>query len=119
MRVLSGIVAVLFVLAALGCDKQKAGEAVQGMGAVSITAGKDGFSPNAVTFRKGAPAKLVFTRTTDETCATEVVFPELDLRKELPKDKPVAIDVPTDKERTLSFQCGMGMYKSSVVIATN
>jgi plastocyanin domain-containing protein len=76
----------------------------------------DGFKPSSVKFAKGAKASLVFTRTTDETCATEVVFPELNLKKELPKGKPVTVDVPTDKEQTLSFQCGMGMYKSSVVI---
>ncbi|MBS2012546.1 MAG: hypothetical protein JST00_06655 [Deltaproteobacteria bacterium] len=31
----------------------------------------------------------------------------------------VAISVPTDEEQTLTFQCGMGMYKSSVVVAPN
>jgi plastocyanin domain-containing protein len=69
-----------------------------------------------VTLKKGAPGSLVFTRITDDTCATEVVFPELNLKKELPKDKPVTVDVPTDKDQKLTFQCGMGMYKSAVVI---
>jgi hypothetical protein len=26
------------------------------------------------------------------------------------------VHVPTDQARTLTFQCGMGMYKSSVII---
>ena len=49
--------------------------------------------------------------------ATEVVFPQLDIKKELPKNTPVTITVPTDKEQKLTFQCGMGMYKSSVVVS--
>lgn len=88
-------------------------------GQVDITASDKGFQPSSVTVKKGAPATLVFTRTTDETCATKVVFPQLSLEKDLPKGQPVAISVPTDKEQTLTFQCGMGMYKSSVVVAPN
>ncbi len=97
-----------------GCES-KAGPAAPAP--VAVTAGDDGFVPNSVTFPRGtAPAKLVFTRTSDETCATEVVFPELGIKKDLPKGKPVTVEVPTDQEKTYTFQCGMGMYKSAVVI---
>jgi plastocyanin domain-containing protein len=111
-------------LTALGaCDKKATGAPAplgpNADGSVPITVGKDGFQPKSVTFKKGAPGTLIFTRTTDETCATEVVFPQLDIKKDLPKDKPVAITVPTDKAQTLTFQCGMGMYKSAVVVAPN
>jgi plastocyanin domain-containing protein len=85
-------------------------------GAVQVTADENGFKPSSVTFKKGAPASLVFVRTSDETCATEVVFPELNVKKDLPKGKPVTIDIPTDKDQKLTFQCGMGMYKSAVVV---
>jgi hypothetical protein len=120
MRNVSGSVLVVVASVALlaGCDKGGGGAgSVATPGAVPVLAGSDGFKPSSVTFPKGSAGKLVFTRTTDDTCATEVVFPELNLKKALPKGQPVTIDVPTDKEQTLTFQCGMGMYKSSVVIA--
>jgi hypothetical protein len=67
---------------------------------------------------KAAPAQSgTIAITVDDTCATEVVFPELSIKKELPKNTPVSITVPTDKEQKLTFQCGMGMYKSSVVVS--
>jgi plastocyanin domain-containing protein len=87
-----------------------------GSGEIPITADGKGFSPSSVSVQKGSKATLVFTRTTDETCADKVVFPELKIEKDLPKNTPVKIDVPTDKEQKLTFQCGMGMYKSSVVV---
>jgi plastocyanin domain-containing protein len=118
---------VLIVAGGLaGCDKKAdpkveppAPVAAADKSAIPITVDGDGFKPSAVKLKKGAPATLVFTRTTDDTCATEVVFPQLEIKKELPKGKPVAIVIPTDKEQTLTFQCGMGMYKSSVVVAVN
>ena len=114
-----GFLAGSLVVFAAGCAKDKGGAAASGSGAVNVTADGDGFKPSSVKFKKGAPASLVFTRTTDETCATEVVFPELNIKKDLPKGKAVTIDIPTDKDQKLTFQCGMGMYKSAVVIAAN
>jgi plastocyanin domain-containing protein len=96
-------------------DKEKA-QASAPAGAVQVTADEKGFTPSSVTLKKGEPGKLVFLRTTDETCATEVVFPELDIKKDLPKGQPVTIEIPTDKHQKLTFQCGMGMYKSSILV---
>lgn len=112
----AGLVACALPLG--GCSKKNdSAPAPVQTGAVAITVDGDGFKPSSVTFKKGAPASLIFTRTVDDTCATEVVFPQLDIKKELPKNTPVTITVPTDKEQKLTFQCGMGMYKSSVVVS--
>jgi plastocyanin len=83
---------------------------------VAIESGDEGFKPSRVEVKQGQATTLRFTRTSDKTCADKVVFPEIQLEKELPMNKPVDVVVPTDKSRTLAFQCGMGMYKSSVVI---
>lgn len=123
LRIVSMRRALLMVLgfstlvSASACSKKDA-PAAAGPGQIPITASEKGFSPSSVKLKKGTPATLVFTRTTDDTCATEVVFPELNVKKELPKGQPVAIAIPTDKDQTLTFQCGMGMYKSSVVVSS-
>ena len=85
-------------------------------GRVAIRADEKGFTPSSVTVEKGKPATLVFTRTSDATCATQVVFPDLNIKKDLPLNKPVDVEVPTSAPRTLSFACGMNMFKGSVVI---
>ena len=87
-----------------------------GVKQTKVVVDEKGFSPSKVELTKAEPASLVFVRTSDATCATEVVFPELKLEKELPLNTPVRIDIPTTEARTLTFQCGMGMYKSAVLI---
>ena len=83
---------------------------------VAVNVDSKGFSPSAVTFEQGKPATLVFTRTSDDTCAKAVKFPDLNVTKELPLNTPVSLDVPTDSARTLKFTCGMGMFESTVVV---
>lgn len=120
MRQLLGTVLVtVLALGGIACEKKPPPAPVEGEGSIAITASDKGFAPSSVKVKKGSTATLVFTRTTDDTCAKEVVFPELSIKKDLPKGVAVAINVPTDKEQTLTFQCGMGMYKSSVVVAAN
>jgi plastocyanin domain-containing protein len=88
-------------------------------GALTVTAGEHGFAPTSLAIPKGGPgskATVTFVRTTDKTCATEVVFPELNLTKPLPLNEAVAVDVPSDAPRTLTFQCGMAMYKGALLV---
>jgi plastocyanin domain-containing protein len=88
-------------------------------GSARVEVGEHGFSPSSLTIPKGAPGSTVavtFVRSTDDTCAKEVVFPDLGIKKDLPLNEPVIIDLPTDASRTLTFQCGMAMYKGALVV---
>lgn len=43
---------------------------------VDIDVGEHGFTPSEVDVKKGEATTLVFTRTSNSTCAFEVVFPD-------------------------------------------
>jgi hypothetical protein len=85
-------------------------------GKILITADGRGFHPSSVEISKGQKTTLEFRRTSDETCATSVVFPDLKLEKALPLNQTVAIELPADVSSTLTFQCGMGMFHGKVVV---
>jgi plastocyanin domain-containing protein len=123
----TGKVAVFLLVSASLWGCSKSGEAQNqaepvippapaGVQQTKIKVDSKGFSPSEVKLEKGKPASLVFVRTSKDTCATQVVFPELKTEKDLPLNTPVRVDVPTNEARTLTFQCGMGMYKSAVLI---
>lgn len=85
-------------------------------GPIRIEVNDRGFSPSSVTLAPGAPVELEFLRTTDETCASSVVFPELGISEPLALNKPVRLQIPASQRQTLSFQCGVGDHRSAVII---
>jgi plastocyanin domain-containing protein len=114
-----GPLAALVLLAPPAChqDDPSPKPVVAAPGAViPVTADERGFTPAAVQTQHGQKLTLRFTRTTDATCADKVVFPEAGIEKALPLKQPVDIEIPTNQARTLNFQCGMGMFKSAVLV---
>jgi plastocyanin domain-containing protein len=124
-------VTTVFAVAAMlvfGCSKKtetgagttrEAPESVSPSGARVVVVGEHGFAPTSLVVPKGEAGSTVpitFVRKTDETCAKEVVFPEMGVKKDLPLETPVTVDVPADSPRTLTFQCGMAMYKGALVV---
>jgi len=83
---------------------------------IKVSVGAHGFDPSSVTVARGDNVTMEFTRTAEKTCADKVVFPDIGVSKELPLNMPVGISVPTDQARRLTFQCGMGMYRSAVLV---
>jgi plastocyanin domain-containing protein len=83
---------------------------------VTVIADARGFNPTEIRAVKGSPVTLLFTRTTDNTCAKEVVIPDLKVRRPLPLNEVVAIVLPTEVEHTYRFQCGMGMWEGTIVV---
>jgi plastocyanin domain-containing protein len=81
-----------------------------------VKADGQGFTPDRIEVARDAQVVLVFKRTTNETCATAVVFPALRIERELPLNQEVEVALPTGESRTLVFQCGMGMYRSQIVV---
>jgi plastocyanin domain-containing protein len=75
-----------------------------------------GYEPAKVTLRGGVPARLTFLRTTDETCGAEVVFPSLNIKRALPLNQPVQIELTPPTTGEIAFACGMNMLHGSVVV---
>lgn len=81
---------------------------------IKISGGE--YQPASVTIPKNVPVRLNFTRDAKPSCGDVLLFPALKIRKELPVNKTVSIDLPPSKAGKLEFTCGMNMMKGSVVV---
>lgn len=82
---------------------------------VKIEVGDAGYTPDAVKAKAGVPLALTFTRTSESICGETVVFPKQDIRKDLPLNTAVTVNITPKADETIAFTCGMGMFKGSIV----
>ena len=84
---------------------------------VKIKVDKNGFSPSSIDAEAGHKLNLVFNRADDSNCGSVVVFPKQKIRKRLRVGKDVVVSITPTESGQLTFTCGMGMYKGSIVVS--
>lgn len=72
--------------------------------------------PETLKLRRGVQARLTFLRTTDQTCATEIVLRDFGIRRSLPLNQPVVIALTPKKRGEFSFTCGMNMMRGKLIV---
>lgn len=76
---------------------------------VEIAVTSDGFVPPEIRARRGQPLKLVVTRKTERTCATEIVMKDFGVNRPLPLNQPVVVTITPKKAGEYRYACGMDM----------
>jgi plastocyanin domain-containing protein len=75
-----------------------------------------GYEPGSLKLRKGVRARVTFLRTTDATCAKEVVLPDFNIRRALPLNQPVVVSFTPTRKGTFDFVCGMNMMRGQLIV---
>jgi plastocyanin domain-containing protein len=83
---------------------------------VALRVTEKGYEPSPVSLKRGEPVRLVITRTSDETCATDLVMADPKLQVELPLNKPVEVTFTPTKSGQLKYGCSMGQMISGVFL---
>jgi plastocyanin domain-containing protein len=60
--------------------------------------------------------KLLVTRRTDRTCATEIVIPDAGVNQKLPLNQTVVVELTPAKSGTLKYACAMGHIGGVLVV---
>lgn len=86
---------------------------------IEITVTEKGFEPEQIKVAAKKPVTLVFRRTTDKTCAKQVVIKVSDtqkIEKDLPLNKTVEVSATFPKSGQLSYTCSMDMIRGTLTV---
>jgi len=83
---------------------------------VNVAVTKDGFTPSSFTVHKNIPVRLIFIRKVEATCATDVVIPDYDIKRELPLNEPVIVEFTPENAGTTNFAYAMNMLRGKIVV---
>ncbi|WP_437681422.1 cupredoxin domain-containing protein [Sorangium sp. So ce131] len=115
--ILSIALGITSVASALGCSQPASAEPQKAPRVVEIMV-HGAFVPDKIAAVEGERIQLKLVRHDSGDCTKEVVFPSLGIRKELPTGQSVTIDLPELRAGDLKFECGMGMIKGTIAVAS-
>lgn len=75
-----------------------------------------GYTPESIEIPVGQITKLIFTRRDPSSCLEEVVLGDFKIKKYLPLNKPVTIEINPPKKGDYTFSCGMNMFHGKLKV---
>ena len=82
-------------------------KAEQSTQSIKVQVTEKGFEPSEIKVKSGSHVVLKVTRKTDSTCATQILLKEKKIKKELPLNQEVTVDVGVVSKGDIRFACGM------------
>lgn len=76
-----------------------------------------GYKPSKIEVKKGEPVKFNFTRTDSSECLEEVVLPDFKIKKYLPLNQKVEVEINPNKKGEYFFSCGMNMNHGKIIVS--
>src|SRR3989344_9646971 len=107
-----GVIAILFVYWFFLMKKDKQ---VIVHGSVDIVV-DGGYTPSIISIPSGQSTKINFFRKDPSSCLEEVVLSDFKIRKFLPLNQKVTIEVKPEKPGEYPFACGMNMFHGKIIV---
>ncbi len=84
-------------------------------GSVDIVV-EGGYSPNVISIPKGKTTRFNFIRKDPSSCLEEVVLGDFKIRKHLPLNQKVTIELSPQRSGEFVYACGMNMYHGKIIV---
>ncbi len=123
--VVSAVALATLAWGTVGCSAKNSGGRVaarakaggtQPVQVVQMAVTADGFVPAQAQVRAGQPVKLVITRKTDRTCATDIVIKDYQIHQPLPLNRAVEVTFVPTRTGTVRYACAMDMVAGALTV---
>lgn len=75
-----------------------------------------GYSPEVISIPKGKTTKINFIRKDPSSCLEEVVLGDFKIRKHLPLNQKVTVELTPHQSGEFGYACGMNMYHGKIIV---
>ncbi|MFH1187214.1 MAG: cupredoxin domain-containing protein [Candidatus Levyibacteriota bacterium] len=75
-----------------------------------------GYSPSVISAKVNKKIVINFLRKDSNSCLEEIVFPDFKIKKYLPLNKKVSIELNPFKKGEYAFRCGMNMFHGKIIV---
>lgn len=75
-----------------------------------------GYQPDVISISKGKTTKINFLRKDPSSCLEEVILADFKIKKYLPMNKRVSIEIKPEKAGEFVFSCGMNMNHGKIKV---
>ncbi len=110
--IVSGLVAIVFVYWFFFMKKEVA---VSATDEINIKV-EGGYQPDIIKILPNRTTKLNFTRTDPSGCLEEIVIGDLSIRRYLPLNQTVTIELTPTEIGEHIFSCSMNMYHGKIIV---
>lgn len=109
---LAGIIGIIFTGWYFFGKKE---EVIEVKNSVNILV-KGGYKPSVIQVKKDTKITLNFLREDENSCLDEVILSEFKIKRFLPLNKAVSVEINPDKTGAFDFSCGMGMFHGKLIV---
>lgn len=75
-----------------------------------------GYNPETISIPLGKTTKLNFLRKDNNSCLEEVVLSDFKVRKFLPLNKTVTLEITPKQKGKFNYSCGMNMFHGKILV---
>jgi len=114
-KIIITIVGVVGIIVTYWFFLKKKNKEVMAQGSIDIIV-EGGDSPNVISIPKGKTTKLNFLRKDPNSCLEEVVLGDFKVRKYLPLNQKVTIELTPQQSGEFGYACGMNMFHGKIIV---
>lgn len=75
-----------------------------------------GYSPSTILLKKGKKVTINFLRTDPSNCLEEVILSDFKIKRFLPLNKSVSVEITPQETGKFEFSCGMNMFHGKIIV---